>query len=141
MKFTQRLRLFWTTFSTGVTGVTLGFLVIHHFYPHLGVRLLVCFVTEIFASALIAQLLLVGRGAWPLWVRRLSCLLLEAWAGFGLLGLFGYVRAETVWRVMAGCVGGALIMGVPCFWLADRIERRRIARINEKLARMQGRGK
>lgn len=137
MKFTQRLRLFWTTFSTGVTMVTLGFLVLHHFYPQLGVRLLVCFVMEILASALIGQILLVGHGAWLLWGRRMSCLLLEAWAGFGLLSLFGYVRAETVWRVMACTVGGALVLGIPCFWLADRIERRRIARINEELTRMQ----
>lgn len=139
MKFTQRLRLFWTTFSTGVTAVTLGFLVLHHFYPQLGVRLLVCFVMEILASALIAQIILVGRGTWPLWVRRLSCLFLEAWAGFGLLILFGYVRAETVWRVMACTVGGALVGGIPLFLLADRAERRRIARVNEELARMQDR--
>lgn len=139
MKFTQRLKLFWTSFSSGMTVVTLGYLVLVHFFPRVGVRMLACCAAEIFWQALVVQVLLVGNLAWPLWVRRLSCLFVQAWVCLLTMSWFGYVSAENVWRMTGVLFGFFLLVGPIVFWLADRAERRRIARINAELARMQGR--
>lgn len=137
MKWKERARLFWMSFSTGMTVVTLGFLVIHAFFPHLGVRLLTCFSAQMFASALISQLTLYGCTTWPLWTRRVSYLLVQAWGVVWLLGVFGYLRPDNVIRILVVSMGGSLLAGILLFALADRAERRRIACINEALARLR----
>jgi len=135
---------FWFAFSTGFT--VGGLILLAHSLLHLekitmyDMRMVGC-VAFVSAVCAVASALLFWRrmSRLQIWLRRIVLMVIticSSWLSLWLI--YGGSLAARM-HVIPKAAAAMLIFCVPLYLLVDWLDRRRIARINEKLAEMQER--
>ena len=132
----KKLKGFFISYSAIVAFFAVAYVIIYRILPEFSPRFLEALVLAAVPVCIISTLLYrVGMSNRMLWVCRLidvfqTCFFLQTF-----LYLYGFRHEEPVWMLVSW--GGGLLVAIAlaiiAFFIADRLEKKHLQKINEKL--------